>query len=321
MKDSIWYPDLHIVGAPRCGTSALSNYLGNHPQVDFSKPKEPHYFATDFPALRYITDPNGYDRLFFGRLQPPAIRAEGSVWYLYSREAVRNILAATPRAKLIVMLRNPIEVCQSLHAHHVLARYDDEPDFSKALALANQRRSGEGIPKRCPAPGLIVYTDICRFGAQVARLLDAVPREQVHFILFEDFVADTAAAYRDILAFAGLPDDGRTDFSKANASAVVKSSLVNRLDSSTRQLRTKIAQPIKHALGIDGIGLWRLLEKHARQTAERTAMAPQVWQMLAETFADDVADLSRLLGRDLSHWLAPAAGDTAGQGDRQRATA
>lgn len=304
MQTDIWYPDLHILGAPRCATTSMARYLGTHPMVDFSNPKETHYFATDLPRMRFISDAGSYDKLFTKQLQRPAIRAEGSVWYLYSREAVCNIMDVTPQAKFIVMLRSPIEVAYSLHAFHVVALHDDEADFATAFGLADRRRNGEGIPKTCPAADLIVYADNCRFGAMVERLFDTVPREQVLVLLYEDFVADTARLYQRVLRFAGLPDDGRREFPRVNEATVVKSTSLNRLDHLTRRLRMRATMPIKRCLGVEGIGLWRVMERFSREKAGRPPLDPRTHRMLVDCFAGDISRLSKLLGRDLSYWLA-----------------
>ena len=57
-------PNFFIVGAPKCGTTALSEYLREHPNAFLCQPKEPHYFATDFPTHRYVTKEEAYLKLF-----------------------------------------------------------------------------------------------------------------------------------------------------------------------------------------------------------------------------------------------------------------
>lgn len=82
------WPELYIIGAPKCGSTALARYLSEHPNISFSKPKEPHLFATDLPKQRLVDTAPEYLELFPPSKAKPTIRAEGSVWYLYSREAV-----------------------------------------------------------------------------------------------------------------------------------------------------------------------------------------------------------------------------------------
>src|SRR3977135_3113168 len=99
-------PGFFIIGAPRCGTTALSTYLAGHPRIGFSRPKETQFFCTDLPGIRFMTaDPDEYVKLCFGHCTGKNYLAigEGSVWNLYSRAAVWNILRFNPEARFIIM--------------------------------------------------------------------------------------------------------------------------------------------------------------------------------------------------------------------------
>ena len=92
-------PDFFILGAPKCGTTALSEYLRRHPRVFVSRPKEPHYFCADFdyyyaPGQR--TEEH-YLRLFAEADEGHLAVGEASVWYLYSEDAARNIARVRSR--------------------------------------------------------------------------------------------------------------------------------------------------------------------------------------------------------------------------------
>ncbi len=114
------------------------------------------------------------------------------------------------------MLRNPVELVYSLHAEMFYRLCEDEPDFPTAWSLQAARRRGEHLPKTNPngIKGRLQYEFVGRLGEQVARLLATFPREQVHLIVFDDFVRSPAAAYAGVLEFLGLPFDGRTVFPK-----------------------------------------------------------------------------------------------------------
>ena len=102
-----------IVGAPRCGTTSLSKYLRAHPDVGFSRIKEPHFFAQndlrDLPMndLRETVRREYLDRYYRGREGRP-LHAEGSVTYLYFPEQLEPILRLWPRAKFVVGVRHPL---------------------------------------------------------------------------------------------------------------------------------------------------------------------------------------------------------------------
>ena len=101
-------PDFFLVGAPRCGTTALAEYLGRHPAIGFSEPKEPHFFAADFPRHRIAETEAEYARCFPAADDRLRAVGEGSVWYLYSRESAANIAAYAPDARILALtLRKP----------------------------------------------------------------------------------------------------------------------------------------------------------------------------------------------------------------------
>src|SRR4030042_1995639 len=103
-------PNFFIIGGPRCGTTALSEYLRGNREVFFSEPKELNFFFTDFnPKYRLCTDENVYLGKYFSEAGQYRAVGEGTPWYLYSKEAVPNILRFNHSAKFIVMIRNPVD--------------------------------------------------------------------------------------------------------------------------------------------------------------------------------------------------------------------
>ena len=133
MKNKIKKPDFFIVGAPKCGTTALANYLGQHPDIFMAKQKESHHFATDLiPYDDYWRNRNHYLKIF-QEAKENQIIGEASVFYLLSQEAAKNIKKFSPNAKIIIMLRNPVDL---LYSHYFQAVYNGREtitDFEKAL--------------------------------------------------------------------------------------------------------------------------------------------------------------------------------------------
>src|SRR5690349_14743565 len=109
-------PVFFIIGAPRCGTTALAGALRSHPQICFSIPKEPHYFTRLKPGWnlgRVLVD---YLPLYFKHWPGPGtMLADGSTSYLYSDQAIDAIQRCFPQARFIVMARNPLEMIPSYH--------------------------------------------------------------------------------------------------------------------------------------------------------------------------------------------------------------
>src|SRR5438034_3527344 len=110
-------PGFFIVGAPKCGTTAMNDYLAGHPDIFMAK-KEIHYFGSDLEIKQKKLSGEEYLD-FFKEGEHKYIVGESSVWYLYSKNAAAEIKAFSPGAKIIIMLRNPVDMLPSLHSQHI----------------------------------------------------------------------------------------------------------------------------------------------------------------------------------------------------------
>ena len=131
-------PNFFILGAPKCGTTALAQYLSDHPKVFMTDPKEPHHFNTD-QNYGDFKDAERYRKLFQDAGPEHQCVGEASVWYLYSKDAVANIEATIGAPRYIAMLRNPVEMAASLHEQLVYSGNENITSFEKAWAA--QERS------------------------------------------------------------------------------------------------------------------------------------------------------------------------------------
>jgi hypothetical protein len=317
-----------IVGAPRCGTTAVSRALKAHPDICFSKPKEPQFFTT--ANLRGLTDGalarhihTAYVQQFFQACAPASqILAEGSVSYLYSAAAIRTILRWNPAARFIVMLRDPLEMLPSYHArlHYLLD--EDEPDFNRAWALQDERRAGRRVPRTCRDPQMLKYADVARLGAYTENLMAIAGGCRVLPLFHEDLARDPCALYARVLAFIGVRDDGRTSFPLVRCHSAFRSRALQMLLQRPPRAWLRMAVG---AAADDGAGVVprggsdgragpgrrrftpRKLRKHllALNTVERphAAIAPDVRASIQAALGADVARLEALTGRDLGHWL------------------
>ncbi|MCP2728272.1 sulfotransferase family protein [Limnofasciculus baicalensis] len=101
-------PNLFVVGAPKCGTTSMHNYLGQHPEIFMSSPKELHYFSRDIDCFTgKIKELYNYLQLFDSAGNAKYI-GESSPEYLYSEVASQQIKELCSDAKIIIMLRNPL---------------------------------------------------------------------------------------------------------------------------------------------------------------------------------------------------------------------
>lgn len=297
-------PDLFLLGAPKSGSTALYAYLNEHPDIWFPRLKEPRFFADDdLGDFREITTLQAYEALYRKAPARARIVGDGSPWYLCSRTAAGAIREYAPAARGVVLLRNPLEMLPSLHNQFVFSYKETETDLRRAWRLQEARLRGRHLPPSSPAPALLQYGALTQLGRQLENLLQIWPHEQLHVVLFEDFTADTRTEYVKILAFLGLPDDGRTDFPVINEAARRKHAGLGWWISSPASPVRRTIRRVQAWTGLRSTGVLGPLLRPTVATAPRQALDPDFRRELAEFYRPDVQLLSRLLDRDLSHWL------------------
>ncbi|RKZ85462.1 MAG: sulfotransferase [Candidatus Parabeggiatoa sp. nov. 1] len=297
-------PNFFIVGAPKCGTTALSEYLRTHPQIFFSTPKEPFYFSTDLIKSSFHTEHDYLEKCFKGSTSQHLAIGEGTTHYLYSQVAVKNIMKFNPVAKIIVMLRNPIDLVYSWHSELISWGGEDIVDFKEAWNKQLARKEGIYLPKSCPPQKWLFYSEIALLGQQLERLYQSVPREQVLVIWFDDFISQTPQVYNQVLQFLGVSPDGHQEFPKINENKVIR---LPWLKFSMESLRAswlgKAVIRAKKQLGIKTLGIGPLIAVFNTKIQPRPPLDPIMRKVLIEEFREDIEKLSGLLDRDLSHWV------------------
>ena len=302
MVDKQVVPNFFLAGAPKCGTTALSEYLNSHPNVFMSYPKEPSYFADDLAPFRAVTTLCDYQALFKNRTRNHAAVGEASVWYLYSQNAMKRIREFNRNAKIILVFRDPIDFVQSIHSHFVFNFNEDRSDFIEAWQLQEERREGRHHPERCIAPQILQYRAMANFSHYLERVLTIFPKEQVRCVVFENFVANPREVYLDVLDFLRLPDDGRVNFPRVNEAKSHRSKRLGSLLLCPPPLLRTSWRFLKKACGPE---ISRVLDGAIRLNAIPTNRKPlplEFRQQLAEEFRPSVAKLSRLMDRDLGFW-------------------
>ena len=286
-------PNFFIIGAPKCGTTSLSVYLSEHQEIVMSHPKEPHYFSTDIENGR-MTDQSKYLACFAQDKTPIAV-GEASTLYLYSKDAIQNILEFNPKAKLIVMLRNPTEVAFSFHQLALKIFSETETNFEKAWYLQIERAMGNHVPKGCPDFKLLLYGEIAKFGFQVDRLLSKVNRHKVHFIYFDDFINKTDKIIQNVFNFLELTPNLQIDYQIHNKTKRIKYPQFTKMVNIA--LGVKKSLGIKSTFGIaDRIHNKNITDETPKQLSSSTL------RVLADYFENDIQTLSNLLNKDFSKW-------------------
>ncbi|MFV1965103.1 MAG: sulfotransferase [Pirellulaceae bacterium] len=297
-------PNFFLVGAPRCGTTAMFRWLRRHPHVFLPALKECHYLATDFGRFRSVQTEEQYRRLFCEVRDEHVAVGEASVMYLYSSVAIENILDRYPQATILVALRNPLELVYSWHGQLLVTMQEDQADFEEAWLRQADRIEGRSLPPHCTVPQALHYSQMGRLGTQVQRLLNKCDRRQVHFVIYDDLVRDVRATYEQLLQALGVAPAGAVSLEVVNQNRAIPSAVLRKLwfrspavVGARRRMRSvcgdRIYERVRDAL------MPRLIPARARPP-----LSPRLRQMLTDEFREDVCRLSDLLHRDFRHWLA-----------------
>lgn len=275
------------IGAPKCGTTWLSECLREHPEIDFSKYKEPHYFLDD-PPSRLVRDLKmcdtfaDYVRMFDHR-DTGKKKGEFSTHYLYDPEAPRLIKQSFPKAKLIVCLRNPVDMAYSWYTYRK-ATYDTEfmPDsFEQAVTEKDYLARGFYF----------------RF---LDNFYQAFGRDRILVVLYDHILADPSRVVRQVYGHIGVD-------------TAFRPSCLDKRIRQTMSLRSakvaSLAGRAVRALGKAGVDTrfmpdW-LIDIYSfvnKKPAVRHRMPGRTKRELKSIYIKDVNQLEALIQMDLSGW-------------------
>jgi hypothetical protein len=263
--------------------------------------KEPYYFAPDLSAptshhLRFRKKEN-YLKLF-AKAKDEEYLGEASVYYLYSKVAAKNILEFNPNSKIIIILRSPVELINSLYSSNYHSG-NEILTLNKALEAEEDRKRGKKLP---PKSNFIYegyyYTEVVKFYEQVKRYLNTFPKENVHIILFRDFINNVSKTYKDVLNFLGVNDNFNATFRQYNPSRKPKNAKIQSL------INSYIINPLQNTdlLALIPETIINKVKDFSRTSKNVNYVDEQTKRKTINTLKNDMDKLSGLIDRDLSYW-------------------
>jgi Sulfotransferase domain len=189
-------PGFLIIGAARCGTTNFASYLRAQPDVFLAaKPPEAHYFLKDW---EYEKGLEYYSQRYFSTVAGQTVVGEASTSYICHRKVAERIQSDLAGVKLVVMLRNPIMRAYSSYWYTARNGFESLP-FLDALKAEPDRAAAATDPVAATIRPF-AYVERGLYARQLRTFLEYFPRDRLHVILFDDFVADpkgvTCAALR-----------------------------------------------------------------------------------------------------------------------------
>ena len=298
-------PNLFIVGQPKSGTTALHQFLGQHPEIYMSSIKEPHFFCSDF----HLESDRAYGRQrfydfrsesaylqLFNKARNVKVAGESSTNYLYSHVAAQKIYNFNPDAKIIIILREPAKFLYSLHSHYVKFTEENEPDFLTALALEDDRQQEKAISPRVTSPSYLYYSQRVQYYQQVKRYCDRFNPKQIKVIIFEEFKSNNDTIFREVLEFLEVDPNFTPEYAAVNVNKEVKFKAINSLVNSplAKSISKNLLSQEFNEFVRDNI-----VEKFLWHQAPKKEMPDEIKTQLMEQYRPEVVKISELLDLDL----------------------
>ena len=314
MKD----PNFFVVGAGKCGTTTLYHILFQHPEIFMSPIKEPNYYATDIKPeefseqfvtlqkrknldlnayldgpmtervfLYYVTKEEDYKKLFKNVKNEKAI-GEISNSYLFSKVAAQNLKNAIPDAKIIIILRNPVERMTSHYKANLRDGKTIRPFYEEVTYDYSKSRKGWGITHG--------YFEMGQYADQVERFLQIFDRDKIKVLWFEDLKKDSSRVAKEIFSFLGVSTDVKIDPEERqhlsteprNKKLVYFLSQKGLKKPALRMFPKSWHEPIKNIFFSKNNSFF---------------LEPEDKKKLQAFYHDDILKLQKLLNVDLSRWL------------------
>jgi len=310
-------PNFFVVGAVKAGTTAFHNLLDQHPEIYMSPIKEPNFFAqTDLKPHLYVDQYRrsisfNLDKYLQGSMQKTVHIADVKTWedyrslfknvsveiaigegsnsYLFCPNSAGLIAQRFPHAKIIMILRNPVDRAWSHYLMNQKIGHQVLPDFLQEI---DQDRSiqpkGWGITSN--------YFELGLYDEQVSRFLAVFPKTQIKILLYEDFVRQPGQTFSKVCEFLGVSAvSANFENTHKNVGAVPRWPTVYRALQ-----RSGIPHSIKHHLPET---IKELLHTLILKRGNLPRLRESERDVLLRLYTPSIRSLSSILGRNFDHWL------------------
>jgi hypothetical protein len=293
-------PNLIVIGAAQCGTSALHYYLDLHPEVQMSKPKELNFFVTNadfdrapFAPLPPLRPPQravsswsrGVDWYASQFHASAPVRGESSVSYTlpWCPGIAERVASVVPDAKLILLVRDPVERLVSQYLNYRGLRRERRP-FAEAVSGPNN-----------------AYVARSRYIANLRPFLERFPRANIYLDRQEELLERRRQTMRRIFAFLEVDEGFWSPNMERLRNTSGRKGRAYRLAERLR--RRRVVGPLYR---LRPEAKWRIERWVAsgRRAAARPAVEPALRRRLVGELESDIVELEELTGWDLSGWRA-----------------
>lgn len=294
-------PNFLIIGAAKSGTTALYQYLKQHPQIYMCPVKEPQFFAFEGEKLDFrgpgitineiaVTDTKSYCKLFDGVSNEVAI-GEASTTYLPTSRASKRIKYHIPDAKLIAVLRNPVDRAYAAFMHAVRDGREPITNFDEALQAEEDRiKNNWGFLWR--------YQSLGFYSEQIRSYFDSFKQGQIKVYIYDDFTNSPSKVLQNIFQFLEVDDKFVPNIAaKYNVSGIPRNRKLHeflRKPTPVKSVVKSLPIPVRQRIKVYIID---------RNLAPKLQLFPKIRGQLISVFREDILKLQEIIQKDLSGWL------------------
>ena len=289
----IKHPNLFIIGSPRCGTTSLAMWLAEHPDIFFFVGRdkytklEPHYWSMDL-NVKGKMNKKKYFKIFENK-DSFKYAGEASTWYLYSREAIKNIEQSVCSPKYILLIRNPIELVYSLWQFR-LSSCREGANFLEAFY--NSKNNTE----------LYNYKYVGKISYRLEKLYEFIPQNRILILILDDIKKDPHKQWKKVIQFLGIRNF-KINLFAYNTNRVPKNKLTETLYRIFVSFAQKTAK-YRIKLGLYNLGIQGTIKNILMDVnpVEVESMSYHIHEVLLDEFFSEIERLEKLLNKKFDSW-------------------
>lgn len=291
-------PNFIVIGAAKAGTTSIYNYLNQHPDVYMSPVKEPKFFWLEQEHIdlsiernkivldKYVDTLVEYEKLFEGVKNEKAV-GEASTVYMTVPKVPERIKKYIPDAKIVAILRDPIERARSAHSWNV--QIGIEPVYSFEKAVKDELSTSSWRDNL--GPGL--------YFEHLKKYFETFQRDQIGIYIYDDLRDNPIGLMQDLYRFLGVDDTiVPTTYEKFNVSVIPKNKLINSFLTTPNMFKEGLKSILPVGVSqklYDWMVMWN--------SGKPKQVSPELRKRLIEYYREDILKLQELIDRDLSAWL------------------
>jgi hypothetical protein len=292
-------PNTFLIGAQKCATTSIYDWASQHPEICAPiSVKDYEYFIRE----EYYSDKDLLSSFYNKIYNNEKIIFQGSVHYIYFKEALQRIKDANSEAKFVLILRNPSERAISAYNYAVKFNYENLP-IEEAFKIENERIETGDIRTLSE----LTYKTHGLYFKQIDEFLKIFKRSQLHIMLYEDITENPNKVVKELFKFLEVDESFVPEFRTLNNTGKIKNKWLQKIGFGDSPVRNFIIRKVLRVfLSEDKWARLRFFVIHANTKNTNTnydsLISSELKKELNDFFRQDIENLEKLLKRDLTTW-------------------